>query len=227
MKIGILMAGHFPLADRPELGDYDALYSRLLDGFGFTFESYAVVDLDFPAEVTQCDGWLISGSRHGAYEDHPFIPLLEDFIRRAHAANVPMVGICFGHQIIAQALGGRVEKFAGGWSVGLKDYDFDGDTLSMNAWHQDQVIDLPEGATRLASNDFCANAAAVYGDRILTIQPHPEFESVAVHGLAEVRKPGKIPDDLVDAALARTDLPNDNARAAAMIATFFKERRVA
>lgn len=92
-----------------------------------------------PPRSHDADGWLITGSRHGAYEDHAFIPPLEGFIRDAYGAAVPMVSICFGHQIIAQALGGKVEKFNGGWSVGAQDYDFGDEKLTLNAWHQDQA----------------------------------------------------------------------------------------
>ena len=73
----------------------------------------------------------------------PFIPPLEDFIRDAYAADVPLVGICFGHQIIAQALGGKVEKFKDGWAVGRTTYDWQGEDVALNAWHQDQVVTRP------------------------------------------------------------------------------------
>ena len=99
------------------------------------------------------------------------------FIRDSRAKMVPMVGICFGHQIIAQALGGRVEKFDGGWAVGRKEYDTSDGTMALNAWHQDQVLEPPEGAITTASSDFCAHAALVYPDGIWTVQPHPEFNS--------------------------------------------------
>ncbi len=87
-------------------------------GNDFTFRTWQVVNMEFPAIGGRCDGWLITGSKHGAYEDLPFIPPLEDFIRKAYAEHVPLVGICFGHQIIAQAMGGKVEKFKDGWAVG-------------------------------------------------------------------------------------------------------------
>ena len=135
MQIGILVTGHAPDALVGRTGEYDQFFARLLNGKGLTFRPYFVVDMDFPKDVHDCDGWLITGSRHGAYEDHPFIAPLEDFIRAAYAAKVPMVGICFGHQIIAQALGGTVEKFEKGWSVGPTPYDFKGETITLNAWH--------------------------------------------------------------------------------------------
>lgn len=227
MRIGILQTGHAPDELRGTRGDYDEHFARLLDGQGLTFKTYNVVDMDFPDDVTTCDGWLITGSKHGAYEDHPFIPPLETFIRNAYAAAVPIVGICFGHQIIAQALGGHVEKFAGGWSVGRCEYNWQGQTVALNAWHQDQVTALPEGAKVLASNDFCANAALVYQDRIFTVQAHPEFDATFIDGLATHRGPGVVPQSQLENVAANLNKPVDNDRIAAQIARFFKERVVA
>ncbi len=149
--------------------------------------------MEFPKGVHDCDGWLITGSRHGAYEDHPFIPPLEQFIRDAYAAHVPVVGICFGHQIIAQAMGGRVERYEGGWSVGPTTYDFGGEAFTMNAWHRDQVVEKPQGAQVVASNDFCQNAALLYDDRMFTVQAHPEFPNSFVDGLMRTRGPALSP----------------------------------
>lgn len=225
MQIGILQTGHAPDALIAESGDYPSMFMRLLQGHGFTFKSYAVVDMEFPQDIHDCDGWLITGSRHGAYEDHPWIPLLEDFIRKAYAAKVPLVGICFGHQIIAQALGGKVEQFQGGWSVGATDYDFGGKTLTLNSWHRDQVVEAPPGAEVAATNPFCANAALVYDDRAFTVQAHPEFRSEFVDGLMRTRGRGVVPDRLLDEALARLDTPIDDQPIANRIADFFKRPR--
>ena len=221
MKIGILMTGHA----LPELletrGDYDAMFAALLAGRGFTFVRYDVVDEVYPDSPEDCDGWLITGSKHGAYEDHPWIAPLEAFIRDVYASERPMVGICFGHQIIAQALGGTVAKFPGGWSVGRETYDIDGEQMALNAWHQDQVIDLPDGARVIGSSGFCANAAMVYDDRILTIQPHPEFDAFILDNIIRLRGQGVVPDDLLAAATARLDQPTDSARFADRMAKFF------
>ncbi len=154
MRIGILQTGAAPDA-LMDMGDYPDLFMRLLAGHGFSFATYRVLDNQFPASVHDCDGWLITGSRHGAYEDHAWIPPLEDFIRAAYGAHVPMVGVCFGHQIIAQAMGGKVEKFSKGWSAGATDYDFGGKKVRLNSWHQDQVTRKPDSAMVIASNDFC------------------------------------------------------------------------
>lgn len=226
MKIGILQTGHAPDELLEKTGDYDRLFQKLLDGNGFTFTTYNVVDMEFPDKITDCDGWLITGSKHGAYEDHPFIPPLEAFIRDVYAADIPMVGICFGHQIIAQALGGKVEKFSDGWAVGRQTYNWVGEDVALNAWHQDQVTALPEGAKVIASNDFCANAALVYDKRAFTTQPHPEFGSDFIAGLTQHRGPGVVPDTQLASTRADLDKPIDNARIAAQIARFFKERVV-
>ncbi len=157
-----------------------------------------MVENQIPASVHDAEGWLITGSRFGAYEDHPFIKPLESFIRDAYAAKVPLVGICFGHQIIAQALGGKVEKFKGGWSVGPQDYDFDGETMMLNAWHQDQVtVKPPEATASSPPRRFCENAALLYGDRAFTVQAHPEFRDDFVDGLIRTRGKGVVPDALL------------------------------
>ena len=225
MRIGILKCGQSPEVTRAEHGDYDDMFERLLAGRGFTFDRYHVEAMEFPASVHDADGWLITGSRHGVYEDHAFITPLEDFIRRAHDAGVPVVGICFGHQIVAQALGGRVEKHPAGWAVGAQDYDFEGRTVTLNAWHQDQVIEPPEGAEVVARNAFCANAALVYGDRAFTVQAHPEFRDGFIEGLMTYRG-SAVPDALLDAARARRGRA-DPSPVVDRIEAFFRQPRAA
>ncbi len=206
MKIGILMTGHAVPEVKDALGDYDAMFARLLDGHGFEFVTYDCEGGVIPASPDECNGWLITGSKHGVYEDHPWIPPLEAFIRDVYAQGVPLVGVCFGHQIIAQALGGKVVKYDGGWSVGRTEYEIEGDTSNLNAWHQDQVVELPSEAQVVGSSGFCENAALVYGDKVYTIQPHPEFTSEMIDFLLKYRGPGVVPDDiLADAATKLND----------------------
>lgn len=229
MKIGILACGHTTPEVIASHGDFSDMFQKLLSGHDFTFETYDVENMLFPTNIRDCDGWLLTGSRHGAYEDHAFIPLLETFIRQAFAAHVPMVGICFGHQIIAQALGGQVEKFKDGWAVGLNDYSFEGlGDVTLNAWHQDQVLRAPEGAAVIASNAFCQNAALIYDDRALTVQAHPEFENPVVSQYVQQRKgTADYPDDLMDRALENSSQANSNKMLGHKIAEFFKQPREA
>ncbi|MDF3605941.1 type 1 glutamine amidotransferase [Paracoccus sp. DMF-8] len=224
MRIGILKSGQSPEVIRGDVGDYDTMFEKLLAGRGFDFRSYHVEAMEFPASVHDADGWLLTGSRHGVYETHAFIPPLEDFIRRAYDAHVPLVGICFGHQAIAQALGGKVVKSPKGWAVGAQDYDFDGQNVTLNAWHQDQVVELPEGARIVGRNDFCENAALVYDDRAYSVQAHPEFGDTMVQGLIDHRARGIVPDDLLARAETRMGQA-DSASIADRIETFFKAPR--
>lgn len=221
MLIGILQCGHFPEELQGETGDYGALYQNFLSGRGFDFEVYPVCDGIFPDGATACDGWLISGSKFGAYEDHDWIPRLEALIRDIRDAGRPLVGICFGHQIIAQALGGTVEKFDGGWGVGRTIYHFEDGDRALNAWHQDQITALPPGARVLASSDHCRYAALAYGSRIYSVQPHPEFDRREVAGLLRV-KGGVLDAATRDAAAAGLDLPVDNSAEADRIAALFQ-----
>lgn len=226
MKIGILQTGHVPNELVDEHGPYLDMFSKLLDGHGFSFTNYAVVDNQFPSSVNEMDGWLITGSRHGAYEDLEWIPTLEVFIREAYEANIPTIGICFGHQIMAQALGGKVEKYSGGWNVGHTDYDLEGeDGKSLLAMHQDQVTEIPEEATVIASNEFCAYAGLAYKKNALSFQPHPEFTPEFTESLIRARAGTIVPQEIADEALAKINKPNDSKKMADKMAGFFKERR--
>ena len=224
MKIGVLVTGH-PPANMMENGTYDRYFERLLAGNGFEVQGWNVVDGVFPDSVGDADGWLITGSRHGVYEPHDWIAPLEEFIRAVYADGHPMIGVCFGHQIIAQALGGKVEKYAGGWSVGRTEYDMNGRPYAIHAWHQDQIVEKPEEATVIARTDFCKYAGLLYDDRIWTIQPHPEYDSDFMSGLIETRGKGVVPDPLLAEAKAKLDTPTDRMDIARIMADFFKKER--
>ena len=217
MIIGILQTGHLPAEIRGSLGDYDAHFERLFAGRAFTYRVFDVVDGVFPDGPEAADGWLVTGSRHAVYEDHPWIAPLEVLVREIVAAGRPLVGICFGHQLIAQALGGTVEKYAGGWAAGRRCYRFGDTEVALNAWHQDQVVVPPPGATILAENAFTPVAAMAIGPRVLTVQAHPEFESATVGHLIEARG-AALPAEMMATAQAALPQPTDNARVAGWLA---------
>lgn len=227
MHIGILQTGHAPEGLIDSQGDYGELFQRLLADRGLTFTVWSVVDGEFPPGPDAAEGWLITGSKHGAYEDHEWIPPLEELIRAIHARKLPLIGVCFGHQVIAQALGGRVEKFQGGWAVGPTEYrTADGAPLTLNAWHQDQVVQRPAEARVLASSPFCENAVLAYGDHVWTVQPHPEFDDAFIDGLIRTRGKGVVPDAQLEAADSRLGVPTDRDRVAQQMADFFLQARV-
>ena len=226
MKIGILQAGHAPDVMISKTGDYGELFQQFLAGEGFDFTVYSVVDMEFPASAEVAEGWLITGSRHGAYEAHDFIPPLETLIRDSHARRLPLAGICFGHQIIAQALGGKVEKYDGGWSVGHTEYTFEGQTTTLNAWHQDQVTLPPADAVATGSSPFCKFAFLEYRDHIFSVQAHPEFNSDFVEGLIDFRGKGVVPDPLLKEARSKLPLSNDSDRIRQKIVTLFQSAMV-
>ena len=156
MKIGILETGEVHPDLKARHGDYPAMFQRLLGAVdpSLEFATVRVVAGEMPAAPGQADAWLVTGSRHGVYDDLPWIEPLKAFLRACVAARVPVVGICFGHQILAEALGGRAVKSDRGWGLGVQDYEVVArpgwmadlpDRFAVSALHQDQVVALPPG----------------------------------------------------------------------------------
>ncbi len=225
MKIGILQTGMAPDDMAAQTGEYPEMFERLLAGHGFEFQTYNILKGNIPAGADAADGWLITGSKFGAYEDHPWIAPLEDLIRKIYAAHIPLIGVCFGHQIIAQALGGKVEKHKAGWRVGPTPYRVVGhdDPVVLNAWHQDQVVELPEDAVVVGTNDFCEYAMLAYGDKVLTVQPHPEYGDDFIKGLIKHRAKGIVPEVLQKNAKDQMGQPLHADIIADMFATILKQ----
>ena len=222
MKVAILETGRPPGDLDQQFGDYSAMFRQLL-GRGFEIESFDVQAGKLP-DPTAHHAYMITGSPAGVYEPLPWIEPLQEFIRSADGTK--MVGICFGHQVMAEALGGHVEKSDRGWGAGLHRYtvvraepwiDTSG-TIAVPASHQDQVVRQPPNTDVVAASDFTPFASLAWRDRpAISFQFHPEFSPAFAKALIEKRYDA-VPDP--DAAIASLDAPNDNARVAQWIRNF-------
>jgi GMP synthase-like glutamine amidotransferase len=224
MKLAILETGRPPGDLAQRFGDYPAMFAGML-GSEFEVETCDVVAGEFPDPAAH-EAVLITGSPAGVYEDLDWLPGLFDFIRTAKDSR--MVGVCFGHQAMAEALGGHVEKSDKGWGAGLHRYTItrpepwlDGAReIAAPASHQDQVVVQPPNTEIVASSDFTPYAALAWTDRrAISFQFHPEFSPEFAKALIAERY-DRVPNP--DAAIASLDAPNDNQRVAGWIRRFLK-----
>ena len=232
IRMGVLETGRPPEA-LPEYDDYPTMVAHWLNMESAEVKAYAVLDMEFPDSPDDADFWVITGSRHGAYEDHPWIKPLEAFIRACRDAGRPMVGICFGHQIIAQALGGVVRKSAKGWGLGVHEYEVEAwpeqlgtkpAKVALQALHQDQVEERPAGAERVASSPFCENAALWYPGFAITFQGHPEFLQGYMDSLLKLRRGTVFTDTEVEAAMTTVGNPTTRDALAGHVKEWIESR---
>ncbi len=239
MKIGILEAG---LLNEKLTGSYEpypTMFAKLLNraSRGLNYQSYSVIQGEMPGSIYDCEGWLITGSRHGVYEDLDWMLALQGFIRDLYEAKVPLIGICFGHQIVAQALGGEVVQSDKGWGVGVASYQIDKttgwmkqtlDKIRIYAFHQDQVTKLPAMAEIYLSSDFCPYAGLIYGDSVITMQAHPEFEEEYELALLTMYSGNILPEAIAEQALnwiGESGEKADTQVLAEWMADFFVDRQ--
>ena len=199
LRLGILLAGETGADMRPDNPTYQKMYS---DFFApcqarLKFDFIQVRHGEFPESLADYDAYLISGSRHGVYDDLPWLPRLIDFIHEAFAARIRLIGVCFGHQVLAQALGGEAGLSEKGWGVGIiamhQQCALAGkpppqQPIKLPYVHQDQVTRLPQDAETLLGNDFCPYASFVIPGRVLSVQGHPEFTNAYVDALLTRRQ---------------------------------------
>lgn len=227
MEIGILRTGAPPGDLAARFGGYDDMFARLL-GPGFSTRAYDAAAGQLPSGGAAHAAFLVTGSAAGVYEPLPWIAPLLAFIREAKG-QAKLVGICFGHQAMAEALGGRVEKSERGWAAGLQDYEL----VARRDWmgadpppriavpvsHQDRVVVAPPGADILAHSPFSPFGMLAWDDDALSMQFHPEFEPDFAKAVIELRR-ARLPAP--DAAIASLDRADDRVLVAEWIRTFLK-----
>ena len=226
MKIGILQCDDVMESLRTVHGNYPDMFVRWLSTVDpdLDFTVWRCHEGDLPESTDAADAWLITGSKYGVNDDLEWITRLETFVRKLHEDHKPIVGFCFGHQMIGRALGGAVRKHPGGWGVGMSINTIKQQLPWMNPWkpdinllvsHQDQVYQVPEDAVVLAENKLCAMYMILVDQSTLGIQGHPEFSKEYARDLMEARR-GVIPDDVLEAGLASLDKSSADSKLMAL-----------
>ena len=199
MKIGLLKCDFVTPEFRGIDGGIPEMFTHLLSQTGLDTELhiYRVWEGELPNATDECDAWLTSGSRTSVFEDEDWIQTFQQFIVALHADKRKTVGICFGHQMIAQALGGEVRRCERGWGIGVQEITITAPEpwmqppltgVRMLFTHQDQVEQLPPGARLIGGTDHCPNAMFALGDHMLAIQSHPEYSRRYLRALIESRE---------------------------------------
>ncbi|MFN8017853.1 MAG: hypothetical protein U0P45_06990 [Acidimicrobiales bacterium] len=234
LNVALLQCGHIHADLVPEHGDYPQVFADLLGPHGVELTTIDVAADPLPQDLASFDGWLVSGSANSAYEPLPWIASLEDLLRRLLDREAPLVAVCFGHQVLAQALGSPVAKSPDGWGVGAHEYELVGPTrpwmdppapagrVRLIASHQDQVQELPSGAELVARTDHCPIAAYTVGTSALAIQPHPEFTAAVSRGLVE-RRWDAIGAERAEDAVESLDAPLDRDLVAGWMVRFLRD----
>lgn len=235
MKLTIIETGLAPIAIRDQYKSYPDMFADLFRAVdpAMTFETIALISGEALPDLETLEAVLITGSAYGVYDDVAWMRMLKEWIGFVSEHQVPMIGICFGHQVIADALGGDVRKSDKGWGIGRHTYDVlrhphwlkpDAERFSVGVSHQDQVITPPADARVLASSAFCPNAALIY-DRspVLTFQCHPEFSDQFLTDLYNARKGNPLSEKQVSEAEASLHIMDDNLLVAKWMHAFLTE----
>jgi GMP synthase-like glutamine amidotransferase len=219
VRLGLLECDHVDERFAGIDGDYADMFAALLPWADLV--PYDVIDDQHPSSPDECDGWVVTGSRYSVYDAMPWLDRLHGFVREVRASERPFLGICFGHQLLAHAVGGRTAKADAGWGVGAHDTAFVEpiESARLLYLHQDQVVEVPDGGVVLAKTDHCPVAALQVDERMLGIQAHPEFTGEYLAALLHSRE-DRIGEDLVERALGSLDAPRDEAAIAGWVHRF-------
>jgi GMP synthase-like glutamine amidotransferase len=215
MKAALLICDHTDPKARKIFGDYPDMFMNLFPEFDW--HSYDCINGEFPEELKEDTIYFVPGSRHSAYEDLPWINQLKDIIRTIYSRQNFLIGVCFGHQLIAEALGGKVERSPRGWCVGVHEFGVretmtwmvpQREKINLLMMCQDQVSVLPKGAKVLAGNTKCPVGMYQIDDCVLTVQAHPEFP-IAYNRMLMEDRTLRIGEKTAKEGLESLDLPVD------------------
>ena len=231
LRLAILETGAPPPGPRETFGDYPAMFRALLGQDRYHYTAFDVAAGALPTRVQDYDAYLVTGSSAGVYDPLPWIDPLKTFLVAARG-RARLVGICFGHQIMAEAFGGKVIKSPKGWGVGLHSYQIrqaepwmdSGPTIAVPASHQDQVVIAPPGSTVLASSDFTPFGMLAYGNYAASLQLHPEFEPAYAKALIEDRRGSRYTHEQADKAIASFAITDDRSRVGGWINRFLQSQ---
>lgn len=186
MKLCILENDFLDPAVEPTYTGYGTMFKRLLTQAGAQgeFDIFNTVRGEYPASFDAYDAVLLTGSKADAFSQEPWVLALKEKVQELLKAKKKLIGVCFGHQLVGLCLGAQVGRAPQGWGAGRMQYQWMAPELAqaqgrtevaMLASHQDQVFDLPGGATLLATSEFCPVAAFAVDEHVFCVQPHPEF----------------------------------------------------
>jgi GMP synthase-like glutamine amidotransferase len=227
LKLGILKTGA-PPRSLAGFGTYPEMFRSLLGEAAYDYSVFAVDEGQLPAAPEACDAYLITGSACGAYDPIPWIADLKAFLNAAKG-RAALVGVCFGHQVMAEAFGGRVVKSPKGWGIGEQTYRVlrrepwmdEASEIRLPGTHQDQVVEPPPSTEVVAGSDFTPIGALAWRDQpAISIQLHPEFEPAYAIALIENRRGSRFTDEEAHRAIASYATPDDRARVGGWIRNF-------
>lgn len=234
LRIGLLQCDHVAEDLVEAHGDYQEMFSDLLlvDNEDVELSIYDLTADQFPVDLQACDGYVITGSQFSAYDDISWIHRAKSLVRDLYLEKKPTIGICFGHQLIAESLGGKVVKAVDkGWGIGVHKWQIthreswmgedQPDYLALRVSHQDQVMEMPEDSKLLASSDFCPIGGFQIGEHFLAMQGHPEFSSAYSEALMRKRI-DQIGELVVEAGLDSLKKDVDNQRVSTWMIEFIK-----